>query len=98
MSRIQPKQIEEWFESPVTQYFHELLQKRLDHTFSLRAEVYFPFEPQKTQESKANLLGMEHELGMLVDAFTEQDLESLEVEEKAIEQVGNTSERGPSPH
>lgn len=98
MSRLQKEQLEEWFESPVTSYFLSLLQSRLDHTYELRAEVFFPGEPQKTQEGKATLLGMEGELGDIIEAFTEKDLELLEVEEKVDEQVRNSPERRSSSH
>jgi hypothetical protein len=98
VSRLQKEQLEEWFDSPVTSYFLSLLQSRLDHTFQLRAAVFFPGEPQKTQEGKATLLGMESELGDLIEAFEEKDLSVLEVEEQADERVRNTSERRSSSH
>lgn len=98
MSRLQKEQLEEWFESPVTGYFLSLLKSRLDHTFQLRAAVFFPGEPQKTQEGKATLLGMEGELADIIEAFEETDLSLLEVEEKADEQVGHSPERRPSSH
>lgn len=98
MSKPHKEQVEEWFDSPVTSYFLSLLKSRLDHTFQLRAEVFFPGEPQKTQEGKATLLGMEDELADLIEAFTEKDLEVLEVEEKVDEQIRHSPERRPSSH
>lgn len=83
------KQIEEWLESEVTRYFLSLIQKKLDYTFKQRGEVFFPFEPMKTQEVKAGLLGAEGELQDVIDAFESKNLSQLYEEEH--EQVGNPS-------
>lgn len=99
MSKIQKQQFDEWFDSEVTRHFLGLLHARLDQTFGLRAEVFFPGEPQKTQEGKAHLLGMEAAFGELIEAFEEKDLSVLEEEEQAdVEQIGNSPERRPSSH
>jgi len=98
VSKLQKEQLEEWFESPVTRYLLSLLHSRLDHTFALRAQVFFPGEPHKTQEGKATLLGMEGELGDLIEAFSEKDLSLLEVEEASDEQIGHSPERRPGSH
>lgn len=74
-----PPQVEEWLESEVTQYFRGLLQAKLDDTFRQRGEVFFPYEPMKTQEGKAMLLGAESALQDILDAMDEKDFESLEI-------------------
>jgi hypothetical protein len=95
---VKPEQIAEWFENPVTQRFHELLKKRLDEAYAQRAEVYFPGEPYKTQESKANLLGVEGELADLVQMFEEKDLSQLEESAIDEERVRNPPRPRPGAH
>lgn len=91
---MKQEQIDEWVESEVTQYFLGLLKSELDRVFSMRAEVYFPGEPFRTQEAKAMFIGQESSLKDVIEAIETKDFESLEVEEQD-EQVGNTSERRP---
>ena len=71
------EQVEEWAEGEVTAYLLGLLKAKLDHTYHLRAGVYFPGEPNRTQEGKAQLLGMEAELADLIQALEEKDLSQL---------------------
>lgn len=95
--KLNPQQLEEWFESPVTEQLLNLLRMRLDLTFQMRASVFFPGEPNKTQEGKAMLIGEEGVLNDLIDAFQEQDLSQIhEAEESEIEQIRNTPVRRPS--
>jgi hypothetical protein len=87
----------EWFESPVTQHLVKILKQRLDQTYEIRAGVFCPGEPHKTQEVKAHLLGIEGELADLIEAFDEKDLSQLE-EQDSEERVRNPSVRRPSSH
>jgi threonine synthase len=73
-----PAQIEEWCEAEVTRHFRALVESRLEDLFRQRGEVFFPFEPMKTQEAKAMLLGSESALQDILDALTEKDFQSLE--------------------
>jgi hypothetical protein len=93
--RVSPKQVEEWCESEVTQYLLALLKRKLDDTYSHRNGAYFPFEPTKTQEAIAHLIGAEGALQDVIDALEEKDLSQLEIEDE--ERVGNPSVRGQSP-
>lgn len=96
--KLKPEQIEEWFDNPVTLHFHELLKKRLDDVYAMRADVFFPGEPNKTQESKATLLGMEGELADLLEVFDKKDLSQLEESEIDQERVRNPSRPGQGAH
>lgn len=96
---ITEQDLKEWFDSPVTQQFVKTLKNRLDLTYRLRSEVFFPGEPNKTQEAKANLLGCEGELGELVDAFESKNLDMLEVQETdSAEPVRNSPRVRPGAH
>lgn len=95
---ITEKDFEEWFDSPVTKYFAKLLEQRLDAVYGMRADVFCPGEPNRTQEVKAHLLGAESELGQLLDAFTEKDISQLEEKEFDAEQVRNSPVRRPGAH
>lgn len=89
----------EWFDSPVTQELVKILKSRLDLTYQLRSAVFFPGEPNKTQEAKANLLGCEGELGEIVEAFERKSLESLEIQEQeSAEPVRNSPVRRQGAH
>lgn len=88
-----PKQVEEWLENEVTLYFRRLLQGQLDHYFACRGEVFHAYEPHKTQEDKARLIGCEAVLQDLLDAMDEKDLEPLEIVDE--ERVRNTPLRRP---
>lgn len=87
-----PKQVEEWLEGEVTRHFRSLLQAKLDDTFRQRGEVFFPYEPNKTQEGKAMLLGSESALQDILDAMDEKDLSQLEIVDE--ERVRNPPEPG----
>lgn len=91
------EQIEDWLEGEVARYFRSLLEAKLEFTFQQRAEAFFPYEPHKTQEAKAMLLGAESALQDLLDAMNEKDLSQLEIASDE-ERVGNPSLRGSSPH
>lgn len=88
---LKERQLEEWFENEVTRHFLDLLERRLEEVFKARGGVYFPLEPQKTQETKAMLIGEESSLQDVIDVLKEQDFSQLEEDD---EQVGDTSGRG----
>lgn len=98
MSKIDPKDVAEWCENEGTRYFLKVLHDMLDRTYETRANVFFPGEPQKTQEGKATLLGMEHVLDDLIQAIEEKDLSQLETQEPEVEQVRYPSVRRPGSH
>lgn len=89
-----PKQVEEWCENEVTIYLLSLLKANLDDTYKQRGEVFYPFEPMKTQEAKAGLIGSEAVLDALIEAIEQKDLSQLEIESE--ERVRNPSVRGQS--
>jgi hypothetical protein len=89
-----PKQIEEWCDNEVTRYFLSLLKATLDDTYKRRGEVFYPFEPMRTQEAKAHLIGAEGALQDVIEAIEEKDLSQLEIESE--EPVRNPSVRGQS--
>lgn len=89
---ISQKQLEEWCDAEVTRHFLKLVKKKLDTTFKERGEVFFPYEPMKTQEAKSNLLGAEGALQDLIEVIEEKDFTQLE--ESDDERVRNTSEPG----
>lgn len=96
---ITEQDFKEWFESPVTNHFVSLLKSRLDLTYRLRSDVFFPGEPNKTQEAKANLLGCEGELSEIVEAFERKTLDILEVQEQdSAEPVRNSPVRRQGAH
>jgi hypothetical protein len=90
-----PEQVEEWLEGEVTRYLRRLIQSKLDFTFRQRGEIFFPYEPNKTQEGKAMLLGAESALQDLLDAMDEKDLSQLETDDE--ERVRNSPLWGSSP-
>lgn len=93
MSKLQKHQLDEWFESEVTRHVLSLLRKRLDDTFMMRAETFFPGEAHKTQEQKAMLLGEESAIKDFIEALEEKDLSQIQEEELESEQIGHSSER-----
>lgn len=93
MSKLQKQQLDEWFDSEVTRHVLALLHRRLDETFMMRAETFFPGEAHKTQEQKAMLLGEESALKDFIEALEEKDLSQIQDEETDDEQVRNSSER-----
>lgn len=93
MSKLQKQQLDEWFESEVTRHLLGLLHKRLDDTFMMRAETFFPGEAHKTQEQKAMLIGEESAWKDIIEALEEQDLSQIHEEEIESESVGHSSER-----
>lgn len=96
---ITEQDLKDWFEGHVTQHFFSLLKSRLELTYRLRSEVFFPGEPNKTQEAKANLLGCEGELGEIVDAFERKTLDILEVQEQdSAEPIRNSPVRRQGAH
>lgn len=95
---LKQEQIDEWAEGEVTTYLVALLKAKLDHTYHLRASVFFPGEPNRTQEGKAQLLGMEAELADLIQALEEKDLSQLEVGEPDEERIRNTPIPRPGGH
>lgn len=90
---ISQKQIEDWCESEVTLHFLKLVKKRLDETFRQRSEAFFPYEPMKTQEAKAHLIGAEGAFDELIEVISERDFSQLE--EPEDERVRNTPLPGP---
>jgi hypothetical protein len=99
VSKLQKQQLDEWFDSEVTRHVLGLLHTRLDEVFQMRAETFFPGEPQKTQEQKAMLLGEESAIKDFIEALEEKDLELLEVEEKVdAEQIRNSPRVRSSAH
>lgn|GEM_PF-4981454 len=96
---ITEQDFKEWFDSPVTRHFVDLLKSRLDLTYRLRSEVFFPGQPNITQETKANLLGREAELSEIVEAFDRKSLETLEIQEQdSAEPVRNSPVRRQGAH
>jgi hypothetical protein len=93
VSKLQKQQLDEWFESEVTRHLLGLLHKRLDDTFMMRAETFFPGEAHKTQEQKAMLIGEESAWKDIIEALEEQDLSQIHEEEIESESVGHSSER-----
>lgn len=91
------KDFEEWFDSQVTRHFVKLIEQRLDAVYAMRSDVFFPGEPNRTQEVKAHLLGAEGELGEILEAFKEKDLTQLE-EKDLGEQVRNSPVRRQGAH
>lgn len=91
-NRPSPEQIEEWFESPVTEYFKRLIQRQLDSSFDSRSTAFIPGEPFKTQETISFFLGEEGAWDEVLEAFDQKDFSSLELEEEGSgEHVGDTS-------
>jgi hypothetical protein len=96
---LKQEQIDEWMESLVTVHVLELLKQRLEETYELRASVFFPGEPNRTQETKAHLIGEEGALNDIIRALEEKDLSEIyEAEEQADEQIGHSPERGSRPN
>jgi hypothetical protein len=95
---LSQEQVEEWCESEVTLHLLSLLKQRLDETYKNRAEVFYPGEPNMTQEVKAHLIGEEGAIGDFIRALEEKDLSEIYEAEEQDEQVGHTSERRSSSH
>jgi len=91
------EQIEEWLEGETTRYFLALIRMRLDRTFKDRAEIFFPCEPQKTQEGKLWLLAEEGTLQDIIEAFESKDLSLIEDLQTDEERVRHSPLRRPRP-
>ena len=74
------EQIDEWCDSEVTLHFLALLREQLDDAHERRSDVFFPFEPMKTQEAKSHLLGAEGVWADIIEAIETKDFEGIELE------------------
>lgn len=69
MRVIQESQLRDWLDSPVAEVFKYILEKEINDTYSRRAEVFYPGEPHRTQDTKAQIIGEELVLQDFLDMF-----------------------------
>jgi hypothetical protein len=79
-------------------YLLRLLKQRLERTYHARAQVFFPGEPNRTQEGRIALIAEEGVLQDFIDAFEDrkQGFSAIE-EEESEERVRNPSVRRSRP-
>ena len=56
-SKISPSQLSEWTESAVTTELHELISKQIEELNAAKANCFYPFQAERTQEAIAGLNG-----------------------------------------
>jgi len=61
----------EWLEHPVTAWFAQVIQTRADEAVVNRANVFYPGEPNKTQELISRLNGAVDELNAIWHSLNE---------------------------
>ena len=65
--RISKKQIAEWAESPVNEFLRIGITSYADELYRSMGDAFCPFDPQRTQEMQASILGA-------IDAFEDMIL------------------------
>lgn len=90
---LNPEQVNEWRENPVTLELKRLVEIELDLTQRSKANAYSPFDAQKTQEILAGLNGCEDTWGLILEAldgdwdyFKEEENESSSTIESEAEE------------
>lgn len=98
IEKPRPEQTVEWFESPVTEYFRDLVRGVLTE---IKAELsdqgWDTAGANELQSRRANLWGMRSALETVEQVFESQSFDELEEEEDG-ESVGDTSPRGSGTH
>lgn len=68
--RITRDQLLEWIENPVTQHLKEVASSYTEDLREVRGpNIYVPYEPQKTQENCAQLVGQETAWNEVLEAL-----------------------------
>ena len=67
---LNPKQIAEWTENPVTELFLSLVKRQLEELKEAKSDAFHPFEPQKTQETMAQIEGAIDSWEIVADILT----------------------------
>ena len=76
--------VEEWLRNPVTEILGQMLDERLEFLTQARAAIYYPGEPQKTQE---NICACEAQIDSTVVLQTLLDKETFLAEVEDLERV-----------
>ena len=74
--------LDEWYESPVTAYFVEILEERIQDTADSLANLYTFGEPFKTQDALSWAKGSYEQLVSLRGGITERCIEELAIWEE----------------
>ena len=77
--QISQKQIQEWSESPVTEFLRIGITSYVDQMFYEMGHAFEPFDPQKTQERMASIFGTIDALEDMILLF-EGDFSFLELD------------------
>ena len=70
-------QITEWIESPVTLKLKELVESQIKEIRDSKADAFHPFDPQKTQETMAQLDGAQDTWEILAEQILVGDFSYL---------------------
>jgi hypothetical protein len=81
---LKKEQLKEWSESPVTLELKDLVKQQVEEIKLSKADAFHPFDPQRTQETMAQLDGAQDTWEILVQIlegdfsyFMEEDSESV---------------------
>jgi len=87
--QISKKQIQEWTESPVTEFLRIGVTSYVDQMFAEMGDLFAPFEPEKTQERMASTFGTIDALEDMILLF-EGDFSFLEQEDDSSEEADSS--------
>jgi len=96
--KITDQQIEEWLESPVTEYFAYLVDKQIDIAFAGRAEFLVLVDPVATHSTRCVYAGNEEAYQRVLDALREKDLRILETGDEIDESIRDLPDGRQSTH
>ena len=89
---ISQQQINEWVESPVTEFVKYGLETYTEEMYASLIDAFAPFLPQRTQEMQASILGAIDTLEDMIDIFggdwsllESEDDDSNEIESEVSE-------------
>jgi len=81
--------MDEWYDHPVTAYYLEILNVRVQDYIDAKVDVFYPGEPFRTQEDIACYRGIVEELSAQISCLASNDVQELDPEYVAEEEPGN---------
>ena len=80
--------LDEWYEHPVTEYYLEILKARVQECADNKVDVFYPGDPNRTQEDICFLRGGLEELSLHLACILEKDIQELDPE-YSLPEIGN---------
>ena len=97
--KITSQQIDEWFDSPVTEHFRLLLETNKELADHEQGEFYVESDAVLTHTVRARLIGQVQIYELLLQSFEEKSFQPLEIEgEIEDERFGDISDGRQGTH